>query len=303
MDLCFYKRECFVALKSACPSSRITYPPCYWYHEIHDPYISAKNPQEIENMTIFSPRQKRSKCVPFTPSHVSPVSSFSSPSNLSWSFPHPLPPTFSPPSCGACSPLPSNDWGNSWHPQSPFSTPQNTLMTTSPQIQPWSLSMATYPSSSQYHPMPNWDISTPPATAFDHHALSAFLDLMATVPEHIQKIRIYVEKPTISYWTNQWGYATAYKRGETAITLLDVLEAIYNYFQEPLAVDVLPLQYQSLLVEAYNRRITRAGAAYNPGLARVDVLNGYRVLSGMRPLNYYDASGTMYIALCLGKVC
>jgi len=146
--------------------------------------------------------------------------------------------------------------------------------------------------------MPDWDITTPPAMAF---GFSLNLDLNATVPEHIEKIRIYIETPAISYWTKQWGCATAYKRGGNAITLLDVLEAIYNYFHEPLSVDVLPPQYQSLLTAAYTQRIAQSGAAYSV-LSRVDVLNGYRVLTGMRPLSYDDASGTMYIALCLGKV-
>jgi hypothetical protein len=163
------------------------------------------------------------------------------------------------------------------------------------------MAIVKYPNYSQYQPMPNWDISTPPATACDTHGLSAFLALQDTVPEHIEKIRIYVEKPAISYWTKRWGYATAYKRGGMAITLLDVLEAIYNYFQEPLSVDVLPLQYQSMLTAAHAQRIARSGEPYS-GLSRLDVLNGYTLLTGMRPLSYRDAAGTMYIALCLEKV-
>jgi hypothetical protein len=152
--------------------------------------------------------------------------------------------------------------------------------------------------------MPNWDISTPPAASFtslDSPWSSAFPDLTATVPEHIEKIRIYVEQPVISYWTKRWGYATAYKRGGKAITLLDVLEAVYNYFQEPISVDLLPPQYQSMLTDAYTRRISKSGALYS-GMARVDVLNGHRVLSGMRQLSYADASGAIYIALILRKV-
>lgn len=145
--------------------------------------------------------------------------------------------------------------------------------------------------------MLNWDISTPPAS---HDNRRKFTDLKGTVPDNIEKIRIYVENPDLSYWTKQWGYATAYKRGGNAITLLDVLEAIYIYFQEPLSLDMLPLQYQRMLTAVYTERIARSGASYN-GLTRVDVLNGYRVLTGMRPLSYGDAAGTVYIALHLGR--
>lgn len=151
--------------------------------------------------------------------------------------------------------------------------------------------------------MPHWDVSTPPATspAFDIHGFSgsAFddVDLKAAVPAHIEKIRIYVETPELTHWTKQWGYATAYRRGGRSITLLDVLEAVYNYFQEPVSVDVLPPQYQGMVAGAYSKRVAKTGGAFG-GLTRVDVLNGCRVLSGMRALSYGDAAGgTMYIAL------
>ncbi|KAJ7033410.1 hypothetical protein C8F04DRAFT_624077 [Mycena alexandri] len=128
---------------------------------------------------------------------------------------------------------------------------------------------------------------------------SAFddVDLKAAVPAHIEKIRIYVETPELTHWTKQWGYATAYRRGGRSITLLDVLEAVYNYFQEPVSVDVLPPQYQGMVAGAYSKRVAKTGGAFG-GLTRVDVLNGCRVLSGMRALSYGDAAGgTMYIAL------
>ncbi|KAJ7478579.1 hypothetical protein B0H11DRAFT_1277524 [Mycena galericulata] len=254
-------------------------------------------------MNIFSPRPKRSRRasrVPFNPWNYNPSlgyawssSPYSSPSTLPWTFPPsptPSPGPFSPSSWMASTPY---DWGNPWYPQSPFSTPQapwNTL------LPPWhpSYSSHTY---DRCQPTLNWDISTHPTS---HDNQGKFSDLTATVPDNIEKIRIYVEKPAISYWTKQWGYATAYKRGGKAISLLDVLEAIYNYFQEPVSIDVLPPQYQSMLSAAYTERVAKSGAAYT-GLARVDVLNGNRILYGMRPLSYGNASGTMYIALHLRK--
>ncbi|KAJ6483700.1 hypothetical protein DFH09DRAFT_1461041 [Mycena vulgaris] len=119
--------------------------------------------------------------------------------------------------------------------------------------------MPAFSGNFQYQAMPNWDISTPPAIAFKSYDSHGSTDLTATVPEHIEKIRIYVEKPTISYWTKHWGYATVYKRSGKAITLLDVLEAIYNHFQEPLSIEVLPPQYQSLLTAAYSERVAKSG--------------------------------------------
>ncbi|KAJ7672079.1 hypothetical protein B0H17DRAFT_1141242 [Mycena rosella] len=275
-------------------------------------------------MNIFSssPRQKRSRRssrIPFNswnfnstpPCNGWQLSSYSSPLNLPWNYHH-LPAVSSsalPQSpWGTSSHSPSHGWGNSWYPQqsfstppSPFSTPQLPWATPLPPVQPWYSPMLAHPGNSPYQPMPKWDISTPPATAFPLHALHGGnhgLNLTAAAPETIEKIRIYIETPVISYWTKQWGYATAYKRGGRGITLQDILEAIYNYFQEPLAVDVLPLQYQSMLTAAYTERVAKAGGAYG-GLARVDVLNGFRFLSGMRQLSYGDASGTVYIALTL----
>ncbi|KAJ7125381.1 hypothetical protein C8R44DRAFT_875188 [Mycena epipterygia] len=270
-------------------------------------------------MNIFSPRRKRStrsesSCIPFnllnfnpSPPHAWPLSPHSSPATLPWTFPHsPLltTPPFSSPSWGASSPLPCNEWGNSGYPPSPFSpaTPQVPWVTVLP-AQPWYSPTPVCPGYSQYQTLPTWDISTPPHSAFpphDSHETSAFMDLKSAGPEHIEKIRIYVESPALSHWTKQWGYATAYKRGGKTITLLDVLEAIYNYFQEPLSVDVLPPQYQGMLTAAYTERVSMTGEAYS-GLCRVDMLNGYRVLSSMRPLSYGDAAGTMYIALNLRK--
>ncbi|KAJ7645918.1 hypothetical protein DFH06DRAFT_1095996 [Mycena polygramma] len=271
-------------------------------------------------MNIFSPHSEshRSKRrvhwnLNPSPTWVWPPSQNSSQSTMAWNI---STPPFSPPAWGSSSTSP---WGNSWYPPSPFSTPEASSRplpwansgfppfgqpswTTSPPSIPLYSLPGTYPSYSQYQPTPNWDISTPPATAFDTHALSAFSDLSAAVPAHIEKIRIFVERPAISYWTKQWGYATAYRRSGKAITLLDVLEAVYNYFQEPLPGDAVLPQYQGMLTSAYAQRVAKAGpgAAYS-GLARVDVLNGTRVLTGMRPLSYGDTAGTMYIALCLGK--
>ncbi|KAJ6593209.1 hypothetical protein B0H19DRAFT_1089403 [Mycena capillaripes] len=265
-------------------------------------------------MNLFSPSRKRSmrsSRIPFnpwnfspSPSHVWPIlMTPHSSSPTSWSVPLPgfSPVPFSPLPLGVSTPLPSDDRRNSLLSPSPFSPPQ-ILWTTSPPsilLPPTQSPPPTNPSY-QYQPMPDWDMSTPPATEFNPHGLSAFSDLNAILPAHIEKVRIFVETPALSYWTKQWGYATAYKRDGKAITLLDVLEAIYNYFQEPLSVDVLPPHYQGMLTNAYAERIVKAGpgAPYS-GLSRVDVLNGYRVLSGMRPLSCADASGTMYVALCL----
>ncbi|KAJ6491596.1 hypothetical protein C8R47DRAFT_1121165 [Mycena vitilis] len=279
-------------------------------------------------MNIFSPQSHRSKRrvhwnVDPAPTWVWPPSQHSSQPTMAWNI---STPPLSPPAWGSS---PTSPWGNSWYPISPFSTPQASSRpspwansgfapstfgsaqlswTTSPPsislspLQPFYRLPGTHPSYSQYQPTPNWDISTPPATGFDTHGLSAFSDLQAAVPARIEKIRIFVERPAIAYWTKQWGYATAHRRNGKAITLLDVLEAVYNYFQEPLPVDAVLPQYQGMLTSSYAQRVAKAGAgAADGGLTRVDVLNGTRVLMGMRPLSYGDAAGTMYIALCLGK--
>ncbi|KAJ7750088.1 hypothetical protein DFH07DRAFT_1034589 [Mycena maculata] len=229
-----------------------------------------------------------------------PLSPYSSASTLPWAFSQspPTPAPFTPSSWAQSGLPPTHGWGNSWYPQSPFSTctPQAQWITPLPPVPSWHSPLTSFPGQSRYQPL-NWDISTHPAS---HDNQAKFTDLKATVPDTVEKIRMYVEKPSMLYWTKQWGYATAYKRGGEAITLLDVLEAIYVYFQEPLAVDVLPPQYQSMLTATYTERIANSGAAYS-GLARVDVLNGYRILSGLRPLIYGDAAGTMYIALHLVK--
>ncbi|KAJ7496631.1 hypothetical protein FB451DRAFT_1549715 [Mycena latifolia] len=259
------------------------------------------------------PRQKRSmrsSRIPLNPwkfisppSYSWPLSPYPSPSTSPWNYPY-----FSAPSRPFTSspwetsgPF-SSDWENSWYSQSPSSTPWATPL---PPMQLWYSPLTLQLSDSPYQPMPNWDISSPPSMALaftSHgHGTPAFPDLTAAVPESIEKIRICLEQPAISYWTKQWGYATAYKRGGKAITLLDVLEAIYNYFQEPLSVDVLPPQYQSMLIAAHTERIAKSGAHSYTGLVRVDVLNGLRVLPGLRQLNYGDASGTIYLAVTLHK--
>ncbi|KAJ7163064.1 hypothetical protein C8R46DRAFT_1221865 [Mycena filopes] len=220
-----------------------------------------------------------------------------------WSSPAPAPPpwnyphssAFYPPSWGHTA---SSHWGSSWYPPSAFDTPQAPWTA----HQSWHPPTPTYPSYPRYQPMPHWDVSTPPATspAFDRHGFSgpaaaAFdhVDLNAAMPAHVEKIRIYVETPDLACLTRQWGFATAYRRGGRSITLLDVLEAVYNYFQEPVFIDGLPPQYQGRVTGAYTKRAAKAGGAFG-GLTRADVLNGRRVLSGMRVLSYGDVA---YVAL------
>ncbi|KAJ7133752.1 hypothetical protein C8R43DRAFT_1023009 [Mycena crocata] len=262
-------------------------------------------------MNLFSPRPKRSRRssrVPFNPWNYHTSQSYTWPSSI-YSPLHPpsalpwtssgLSPTLLP-SWGA-STFHSYGWENSWYTQSPYNTsPQTPWPSSMSMVQPWSL----YPNYTQHQSMSNWDIATPPATSFSAHdsrGMAVFTDLTVAVSESVEKIRIYVEKPVISYWTKQWGYATAYKRSGKAITLLDVLEAIYNYFQEPLSVDVLPPRYQGMLTAAYSKRIAKSSALCGSGLARVDVLNGCRVLSAMRHLSFGDAAGTIYIAVELRR--
>ncbi|KAJ7099355.1 hypothetical protein B0H15DRAFT_819959 [Mycena belliarum] len=276
-------------------------------------------------MNIFSsPRQKRSKRLTRTPFNSWNINS--RPPLYSWTLsPFPPPsalPWISPLSTPALPPSPAqswgtsgrfspNDWLNSWYPSTAFSTPQTPWTAPLPSVQPWLSPTTDYNIKPIYDAVPDWDISTPPATApaFSSQPrvhwtpTAAFPDLAAEVPEHVETIRIYVEKPAITYWTKQWGYATAHKRSGRALTLRDVLEAVYHYFQEPLAADALPPQYQSALAAVYSERIALNGPPEYAGLARVDVLNGLRVLAGMRQLNYAaDASGIMYIALSLRAI-
>ncbi|KAJ7286930.1 hypothetical protein C8J57DRAFT_1460405 [Mycena rebaudengoi] len=270
-------------------------------------------------MAIFSPRSTRSSRIPFT-NFTSPASSpppnwfnspFSSPPPSPWNSPSllgfsPLP--FSPSPFRTPSPLHSQNWGTPWYSHSPQTAAWYTPL---PPVQPWFSPMASYPGYPPYQPtspyqkIPKWDLATPPSLALQPYGSDVQGELKSTIPKHVHKVRIYVETPDLAYWTKQWGYITAYKRNGKDITLLDVLEAIYNYFQEPLASDAVPLQYLHMLTAAYTTRLSTTGTLANAGyggLARMDVLNGYRVVAGMRLLSHGDAGGTMYVALNLRKV-
>ncbi|KAF8896312.1 hypothetical protein BD779DRAFT_1618347 [Infundibulicybe gibba] len=122
------------------------------------------------------------------------------------------------------------------------------------------------------------------------------------------KLYIASDHYSVSYWMEKWGPIMVEK---SDITVRDVLDAIYDYFQKPLSPDDLQKIRES--AESYNN-LNRAARQRTQdeyqlstlseqyGYKRVDVAGGHRRFQGLRPVVFQNQTWKLYLGLLPGPV-
>ena len=122
------------------------------------------------------------------------------------------------------------------------------------------------------------------------------------------KIWIFSDHPYLAIWMEEWG-PIVIEKGK--ITVRDVLDAIWEYFQQPLTEDeyhrisATPDGLRNLMYTARQRArdsfelclVTRKN-----GFKRVDVLGGHRKFQGLRPVAYNNMTWKAFLGLLPGPV-
>ncbi|KAJ7654331.1 hypothetical protein B0H17DRAFT_386349 [Mycena rosella] len=143
------------------------------------------------------------------------------------------------------------------------------------------------------HPYLEWDITQFPSSAqlctTPYSRKPAPLDGGATFPPTHLLTLSFADNPVTQVWEQQWGPIFARGQGAHALTVEDVLDAVYRYFNTPLTPEdrelVSPHAW-GLICDAYYARLPRSPnmRAYDArrGALRLDVLTGTRKFSGLQ---------------------
>ncbi|KAF7343683.1 hypothetical protein MSAN_01948200 [Mycena sanguinolenta] len=241
-------RKCCRSTKSSSYSLR---PPFLWF---------GKNPRR--------PVPPQATMWPWTPHPNLPISNrvMPPPSPFADDGLPPLVPCPPPPPFGQPIPMQPPVWSSELNPE--LSTPRGT------------------------HPFIDWDITQFPSSARLHESSDSQTDPTFTSPAIFPPTELitisYGDTPILSFWENRWGPIFALGQGGHPVTLEDVLNAIYRYFDQPLTTEdqaMMSNHTWGVVCDAYHRRCDRPPnlRAYNVtrGPLRVDVLNGATKFSGL----------------------
>jgi len=160
-------------------------------------------------------------------------------------------------------------------------------------------------------PVLQWDIIHRPKQA---RALTgpqlyvpAKLSDQATSPAS-PKIWISSDHPHLGWWMKEWGPIVVEKE---KITVGDVLDAIWEYLQQPLTEDeygrilAAPDGLRNLAYTAHQRAKDSFGlrlVTQRNEFKRVDVLGGHRKFQGLRPVAENDMTWKAFLGLLPGPV-
>jgi len=133
------------------------------------------------------------------------------------------------------------------------------------------------------------------------------LEEEAFVPS-VEKVVICSNHPTLSFWMNIWGPIVIEK---DQITICDILDAIFLYFQQPLTSedcrrirqypeikDRLDYSLQQRVRDTFELR----DVAIESGYKRVDILGGHRRFQGLTPVIFQDNTWKLVLGLLPGPV-
>lgn len=124
----------------------------------------------------------------------------------------------------------------------------------------------------------------------------------------VNKIMITTDNPILSAWMEHWDPIVIEK---AKITIRDILDAIYEYFQQPLTRDEYRLfeaspENMCALVDAAHKRANDAYELYRSGLAggfkRIDTMGGHRRFAGLRPVVFQDNTWKLFLGILPGPV-
>lgn len=133
------------------------------------------------------------------------------------------------------------------------------------------------------------------------------LDVEATLPK-VSQVYISSDHPLLTLWMESWGPIMV---ENDSITIRDILDAIYEYFQKPLTrrdfrrISRHPQNVARLTFAAHER----AKDSYElfpvslaSGFKRVDAMGGHRRFQGLRPIVYQDNTWKLFLGLLPGPV-
>ncbi|TFK42491.1 hypothetical protein BDQ12DRAFT_732139 [Crucibulum laeve] len=160
-------------------------------------------------------------------------------------------------------------------------------------------------------PILQWDVihKAELARVFNgrHLIVPLKLDAEAVVPS-IKKIWIASDHPILAWWMEvAWGPIVIEK---DKITIRDVLDAIHEYFQQPLTTrdlvhikascseEALQHTARRRIRESYELRAVNTSA----GVKRIDALGTHRRFQGLRPVVFQDNTWKLFLGLLPGPV-
>lgn len=132
--------------------------------------------------------------------------------------------------------------------------------------------------------------------------IPAKLNIQAVLP-NVSKIYIASDHSALSAWMEDWGPIMVEK---ATITIRDILDAIYEYFQKPLTerefqrITSVPNNLTKLTISAHKR----VKDAYDlnvftmaSGFKRVDAMGGHRRFQGVRPMVFQNNTWKLLLGL------
>ncbi|KAJ6611938.1 hypothetical protein B0H10DRAFT_2054639 [Mycena sp. CBHHK59/15] len=139
----------------------------------------------------------------------------------------------------------------------------------------------------------DWDITRFPSSAerctSPHSKTKATLDGAATFPPTNLITLSFADNPVLGHWERQWGPIFARGQGLHPVTVENVLDAVYQYFNQPLSpADFATTSTHAwgLISDSYRRRLPRSpnlrAVDERRGALRLDVLNGATKFSGLQ---------------------
>jgi len=125
---------------------------------------------------------------------------------------------------------------------------------------------------------------------------------------NVKTIYITSDHPVLQVWMESWGPIMVEKPN---ITICDILDAIYEYFQQPLTrgeyrrIKESPHNLACLIYAAHHRA-NDAHELYSRELAvgfrRIDAMGGHRRFQGLRPVVYQDSTWKLFLGILPGPV-
>ena len=137
--------------------------------------------------------------------------------------------------------------------------------------------------------------------------VSADLDAQPVFPD-VSEIYISSDHQLLASWMESWGPIMVEK---PRVTIRDILDAIYEYFQTPITrrdfqrINESPYNAARLTMSAH-KRARDSYELYSVGLAsgfkRVDVMGSHRRFQGLRPVVFQDNTWKLFLGLLPGPV-
>ena len=137
--------------------------------------------------------------------------------------------------------------------------------------------------------------------------VSVDLGSQAVLP-NVSKVYISSDHHLLASWMESWGPIMVEK---PKVTIRDILDAIYEYFQKPLTrkdfqrINETPYNAARLTISAHKRArdsYELYSVSLESGFRRVDIMGSHRRFQGLRPVIFQDNTWKLFLGLLPGPV-